>query len=115
MLKLPSLVKLPKYKSFSYQPRYYNPEEEERKQRKAEMEKTLNETEAENLIRERRISKIKGAFARNKAKKGTDFSQLLFVVFSLFFVYLYMEFGNYAFIFLTGFLGWYVWHKKTRG
>lgn len=49
-MKVPSIVRLPKYKSFSYEPRHYDPIKEEIEER---TERIRRELEAENLIEKR--------------------------------------------------------------
>ena len=50
-MKVPSIVRLPKYKSFSYEPRHYDPIKEEIEER---TERIRRELEAENLIEKRK-------------------------------------------------------------
>ncbi len=49
-MKVPSIVRLPRYKSFSYEPRHYDPIKEEIEER---TERIRRELEAENVIEKR--------------------------------------------------------------
>lgn len=49
-MKVPSIVRLPKYKSFSYEPRHYDPIREEIEER---TDRIRRELEAENLIKKK--------------------------------------------------------------
>lgn len=96
-MKIPSIAKLPKYKQFDFQPRYYDAVKEmvEQKMKEARMEL---ETEKEEVT-EGYEKRIKQGF-RSKSRierQPTDFSQPLFVLcFSGVFI-LYYFYGNLAF------------------
>ncbi|MCK5208262.1 MAG: hypothetical protein KAQ79_09585 [Cyclobacteriaceae bacterium] len=78
-MKFPSLSRIPKYKRFNYEPRYYDPIKEDIQNRteriKGELKITSSQSHREH---------IKKAF-RNRAKreKSSDFMQLLLVIIML--------------------------------
>lgn len=95
-MKIPSITKLPKYKQFDFQPRYYDPVKEmvEQKMKEARMELEAEETE----IYEGHSRRIREGFRKRSRfeKRAADFSQPFFVLsFSAFFV-LYYFYGNLA-------------------
>lgn len=96
-MKLPSLVRLPKYKRFNLEPRYYDAIKEEMRERteriKREMEMKENpETRAEGMR-----SSIGHAFARRSAREqGASTLQLLLMFFLLVGVFGYIYWGNIA-------------------
>lgn len=116
MFKLPSFVKLPKYKRFDFQPRYYNAAEEERKNRIKQAEQKAAAERGENY---EHGSLIRGAFERNRGsrlvhQRKTDFSQAIFVVgFAAFFVG-YYYYGNLAFYASIPLFAFYVWLKTKK-
>lgn len=72
-MKLPSLfIKTPKYKKFNFTPRFYNPEEEERRERELRIEKELQAqsvNQADDSIAEKAYGhreRIAGSFKQNK-------------------------------------------------
>jgi len=75
-MKFPSLSRIPKYKRFNFEPRYYDPIKEDiqnRTQRiKGELKITSTQSHREHL---------KSAFSRRaKREKSSDFMQLLLIV-----------------------------------
>lgn len=75
-MKFPSLSRIPKYKRFNFEPRYYDPIKEDIKNRneriKGELKITSSHSHRESL---------KSAFSqRAKREKTSDFMQLLLIV-----------------------------------
>ena len=105
MFKLPSFVKLPKYKQFEYMPRYYNPVKEEIEARKHHISEDYKAGE-----------NIRGAFRKNTriGSRKTDLSQMLMIsaFFSTF--VLYLKYGNIALIGLVIFMAIYIWYKRKN-
>lgn len=78
-MKIPSLSRMPKYKRFNFEPRYYDPIKEDIQNRteriKGELKITSSKTHREHL---------KSAFShRAKREKSSDFMQLLLIVIML--------------------------------
>ncbi|MCK5368206.1 MAG: hypothetical protein KAQ62_06620 [Cyclobacteriaceae bacterium] len=78
-MKFPSLSRIPKYKRFNYEPRYYDPIKEDIQNRteriKGELKITSSQSHREH---------IKKAFSnRAKREKSSDFMQLLLVIIML--------------------------------
>jgi len=74
-MKIPSLSRIPKYKRFNFEPRYYDPIKEDIQNRteriKGELKITSSHTHREHL---------KSAFRqRAKREKSSDFMQLLLI------------------------------------
>ncbi|MCK5703314.1 MAG: hypothetical protein KAI29_19275 [Cyclobacteriaceae bacterium] len=78
-MKFPSLSRIPKYKRFNYEPRYYDPIKEDIQNRteriKGELKITSSQSHREHIIK---------AFSnRAKREKSSDFMQLLLVIIML--------------------------------
>ena len=78
-MKIPSLSRMPKYKRFKFEPRYYDPIKEDIQNRTERIKGELNVTSVQN-----HREHIKSAF-RNRARreKSSDFMQLLLIVIML--------------------------------
>lgn len=79
-MKFPSFTRLPKYKRFHYEPRYYDPIKEDIEHRTARIRKELGITE--DQISEK-PSPIRGAFTKQKRPsydKGTGMLQFLIMI-----------------------------------
>ena len=75
-MKIPSLSRMPKYRKFNFEPRYYDPIKEDIQNRteriKGELKITSRHTPREH---------IKSAFShRAKREKSSDFMQLLLII-----------------------------------
>ena len=78
-MKIPSLSRMPKYKRFNFEPRYYDPIKEDIQNRteriKGELKITSNSAHREHL---------KAAFSqRARREKSSDFMQLLLIIIML--------------------------------
>ena len=95
MFKLPTLTKLPQYKRFEYQPRYYDPVKEMVEEKIAAVK---NQLEAEKQGNYDHAQRIKSSFRKRSRheRQKTDFSQSLFVLVFVAFFGLYFYFGNAA-------------------
>jgi hypothetical protein len=113
-MKIPSITKLPKYKRFEFQPRYYDPVKEEIAQK---MKEAQMELEAEqNGEYEGHSKRMRAGFRKRSTieRQKTDFSQSFFVLcFSSFFI-LYYKYGNLAFWMLAIMFPLYLWLKLRR-
>lgn len=113
-MKIPSITKLPKYKRFEFQPRYYDPIKDEIAQKMKDAQKELEEEESGEY--ELKTQRIRAGFRRRSAleKQKTDFSQSFFVLcFSGFFA-LYFFYGNLAFWLLAVMFPFYFWMKLRK-
>ncbi|MTI30769.1 hypothetical protein [Xanthovirga aplysinae] len=70
-MKLPSLFKTPRHQRFHIQPRYWDPEKEEREQRYAQIKKDFEDSKGEN---KNFSSRMKGAFSRRKKRDSGNSS-----------------------------------------
>lgn len=73
-MKVPSLIRLPKYKSFDYTPRHYDPVKEEIKERTERIKHEIQEGTAEDFN-----STIAGSFRRKSENSltGVNYSSSL--------------------------------------
>ena len=74
-MKIPSLSRMPKYKRFNFEPRYYDPIKEDIKNRTERIKGELNSTSS-HAHREH----LRAAFSqREKKARSSDFMQLLLI------------------------------------
>jgi len=64
--RIPSMFKLPQHKRFNFRPRYYDPVEEERKQRYAEYEKQYGSASVADEKQETRTISFKEEWKKRK-------------------------------------------------
>lgn len=103
-MKIPSLFnKTPKYKHFTFKPRYYDPAEEERKERELRIRKELEATtEADEELLGSARSRIAGSFkqARRHANRQSNSSTAILrtLILTLLVIWLiaYLHFGKPA-------------------
>ncbi|NJN27240.1 MAG: hypothetical protein HC819_15285 [Cyclobacteriaceae bacterium] len=75
-MKFPSLSRIPKYKRFTFEPRYYDPVKEDIRNRTQRIKEELKVTSAHA-----HRAHIKSAFdRRERRQKSSDFMQLLLIV-----------------------------------
>lgn len=97
-MKVPSLIRLPKYKSFDYTPRHYDPVKEEIKERTERIKHEIQEGAAEDFN-----STIAGSFRRKSENSltGVNYSssllQLIIAVVLLGTFVGYLFYGNQIF------------------
>jgi Flp pilus assembly protein TadB len=115
-MKIPSLfTKTPPHRKFSYEPRFYNPELEERKEREERIRKELEEKGADSIeqVTDHR-SRISGSFksAKRTASRQSDSSagliRLIIVTFLAIWLIAFLQFGNVAFYALLLFVPFYL-------
>jgi hypothetical protein len=114
MFKLPSIIKLPQHKRFSYEPRYFDPEMEEIRQRIAEAKARVKaDRQDENYSSQHAL---RGAIRRHSrlGRKRADFSQFIFIVGFASVTYAYLTYGNAALVLFLMLLLGYVWYKIRR-
>jgi Flp pilus assembly protein TadB len=101
-MKFPTLfTKTPRHKRFSFQPRYYDPQEEEQREREQRIRKELQESETkEDLLSHR--SRIAGSFrqAKKTTSKQSDSStailRTLILTFLVIWLIAYLHYGKPA-------------------
>lgn len=114
MFKLPTLTRLPQHKQFSYEPRHYDPEMEEIKQRIAEAKARVRADRAdENYSSEHAL---RGAIRRQSRmkRKGADFSQLIFIIGFAGVAYAYFVYGNMALLLFSVLVLGYIRYKTRK-
>jgi hypothetical protein len=107
MFKIPSLVRLPKYKTFNYLPRYYNPDVEEIRERLAQKRalrgENIEDNNEENDQESQRRTRVLASFKEARRSKeltdlkGNKKSSLIRIgILSFFFLgfYIWWEFGD---------------------
>lgn len=98
-MKIPSLVRVPKYRRFNFEPRHYDPIKEEIKNRTELIEQQLKNNSSETAVKQR----ISETFVRDKHRTGGKLNGLqlilVFLLSATFVGFLYI--GFYAF-FITG-------------
>jgi hypothetical protein len=98
-MKIPSLVRVPKYRRFNFEPRHYDPIKEDLKNRTELIEQQLKNNSSETAIKQR----ISETFVRDKHRTGGKINglqiALVFLLSATFVGYVYIDF--YAF-FITG-------------
>ncbi|WKN41615.1 hypothetical protein [Tunicatimonas pelagia] len=114
-MKLPSLTRLPNYRKFSFEPRYYDPIKEDIEERTSRIEQELRQRSLETSARS---AGIHGAFARRSSyKKSSNMLQGIIMVALFVFIFGYLYFGNdifYVFL-LLGPAYMYFRLKQTAG
>ncbi|QHT67809.1 hypothetical protein GXP67_14770 [Rhodocytophaga rosea] len=98
-MKIPSLVRVPKYRRFNFEPRHYDPIKEDLKNRTELIEQQLKNQSSDSATKHR----ISEAFIRDKYRTGGKVNilqlALVFILSATFVGFLYI--GFYAF-FITG-------------
>jgi hypothetical protein len=116
-MKIPSIVKLPKYKRFDFQPRYYDAVKERIEQKMAEARRELEaENGNEDIVFEDYGKRIRAGFRKRGhiEKQRADFSQSFFVLGFVGFFVLYFLYGNLAFWLFAVILPFYFWLKLRK-
>lgn len=102
MIRVPSIIRLPKYKNFEYTPRHYDPVKEEIDERTRRIKQDLTDSAGENEYE----STISGSFRKKTGTSylGTNYSssvlQLIIAVILLGGFVGYLFYGNQIFYFL---------------
>jgi Flp pilus assembly protein TadB len=101
-MKFPTLfTKTPPHKRFSFQPRYYDPQEEEQREREQRIKKELKENETEEDLLSHR-SRIAGSFRQAKKTTGkqsdssTAILRTLILTFLVIWLIAYLHYGTPA-------------------
>jgi uncharacterized membrane protein YccC len=102
-MKIPSLMRVPKYKRFNFEPRHYDPLKEEIKNRTETIRQQLNKEHSGEHSEDAVKQRISQAFVRDKRKSSAGVNGLqlamVFLISVTFVAFLYI--GFYAFL-ITG-------------
>lgn len=86
-MKLPSLVKIPKYKRFEFRPRYYDPVKEELEERVEKIKREHNiDGKTDNTYRPTKI-RFDRATKKNKFQINLQLYLIVFMLFDLFLLF----------------------------
>ncbi len=117
-MKFPSLVKLPKYNKFNFEPRYYDPVKEEIDVRTARIKHEIEAEEAaglSNADRARFKAEMNQVFSRRAAEdRKSSVMQVVFILlfFSIFVGYLF--YGNNVIYAALILIPAYIFYRKKQ-
>ena len=110
MMKVPSLVRLPKPKNFSFEPRYYDPVKEDINNRTALIKQEMSQTQQEYFR-----SNISGSFARREREnRSANLLQLIIVVCFMGLIVGFFYFGNTIFYLLWALVPVYLYFRFKK-
>ncbi len=110
-MKLPSIIKIPSYQRFNYEPRHYDPIKDDIDERRRRIRRSLDAEKKGEGYSSR--GRLEGSFRRRKAAEdNSGFLRLIIgaVLFAGVIGYLY--FGNIAIYFASGLVLTYMVIKK---
>lgn len=120
MLKLPSIfTRIPKHKRFSYTPRHYDAQEEERKEREQRIQRELR-AKVDEEISEGYRTRISGSFRTSRKSQSKPFDpsanliRLFILTFLVVWIIAYLHYGSAAIYALLLFVPFYLWLKFIR-
>ncbi len=89
-MNIPRFFKIPRHRQFNYNPLYYDPEKEQREERRREIKRELGIKEEEGNYRPTiKRGSMKAYFKGNKrAERNSNLRLVLIIVFLLFVAYL---------------------------
>ncbi len=110
-MKLPSIIKIPSYQRFNYEPRYYDPVKEDIEERTQRIRRRIEADKMRGLHPAR--ARLEGAFARRVPHEdNASFIRLLVGVVLFSGVVGYLYFGNIAVYIASGLVFGYLLFKK---
>ena len=119
-MKIPSLfTKAPNHKRFSYNPRFYDPQEEERREREERIRKEL-ELDGKDGSTAPYRSRIAGSFKEAKKTAGRSLNpsatliRLIILFFLSIWLIAYLQFGTVAIYGLLLFVPFYLFLKFRK-
>jgi Flp pilus assembly protein TadB len=119
-MKFPSLfTKTPRHKRFSFQPRYYDPLEEEKKEREQRIRNELKEKETADDLASHR-SRIAGSFRQAKkvappqADPSTNLIRLVILIFLSIWLIAWLQYGKSAIYALLVLIPVYLYFRFFR-
>jgi len=114
-MKLPSLTRLPNYRKFSFEPRYYDPIKEDIEERTSRIQQELRQRSSESSVR---AAGIHGAFARRSSyQKSSNMLQGIIMIALFVFIFGYLYLGNdifYLFLLLGPIYIYFRLKQSTR-
>jgi len=120
-MKFPSIfTKTPQHRKFSFTPRFYNPEEEERREREDRIRRELKEQEDKDSLSHvgDYRARIAGSFKSSKrtasrqSDPSTSLLRLIILTFLAIWLIAFLQFGNVAFYGLLLFIPFYLFLKS---
>ena len=113
-MKFPSLVKLPKYNKFNFEPRYYDPVKEEIEMRTKNMKAELDaHKRLDPNDRARFRSEMEQVFKRRAAEdRNSNVMQVTFIFLFLSIFVGYLFYGNYALYAALILIPMYILYRK---
>lgn len=114
-MRLPTLTRLPKYKRFSFEPRYYDPVKEDIEQRTSRVKQEIRQLAADDTQRSWQSS-IAGSFASKRANdtKNANILQMVILIFLITFIGGYLLYGNDIFYIFLLIVPAYVYIKRKK-
>lgn len=121
-MKIPSLfTKAPNYKRFSYNPRFYDAQEEERKEREERIRNELSLAEQEEESGTHR-SRITGSFKKGAKRTAGRMSnpsaallRTIILIFLTIWLIAFLQYGTVTFYALLLFVPFYLYLKFKKG
>ncbi len=109
-MKFPSLSRIPKYKKFNFEPRYYDPVKEDIKNRTERIKGELKITSPHS-----HREQFKTAFRnREKREKSSDFMQLILILILLGAFGGWLIYGNVVFYFIIPVFLLYLYIRTSK-
>lgn len=112
-MRLPTLTRLPNYKRFNFEPRYYDPVKEDIEERTSRIEQEISQlTEGHT----NRSSSIAGAFSSRRANdtKNANLLQMVILIFLITFMGGYLLYGNDIFYIFMLIVPAYVYIRRKK-
>lgn len=123
MIKLPSIfTRIPNHKRFSYNPRHYDPVEEERREREERIQRELRSKDEQEVIDTAYRARIAGSFRTAKKLQGqskpfdpsVNMIRLIILTFLVVWLIAYLHYGSPALYALVLLVPFYLWLKFVR-
>ena len=110
-MRLPSIIKIPSYQRFNYEPRHYDPIKDDIDERRRRIRRSLDAERQGGNYSSR--SRLEGSFRRRKAAEdNSGFLRLIIGAILFAGVIGYLYFGNMAIYVATGLVLTYMVFKK---
>lgn len=104
-MKIPSLLRTPRYQRFHLEPRYYDPVKEELQEREARIKQSMladKKRSEENTVREN--SSLHGSFTRRRSsgKGSASYTQMVIMLLLAVLIFGYIYLGDVALYTVVG-------------
>lgn len=110
-MKLPSIIRIPSYQRFHYEPRHYDPIKDDIDERRRRIRRSLDAERQDGNYSAR--SRLQGSFRRRKAAEdNSGFIRLIIGALLFAGIIGYLYFGNIAIYITTGLVLTYLVFKK---